>query len=160
MDVMGANDDAQTNVNDVSPDPAPTPSVTPEPEPVAPEPIPDPAISETVMIPADADAAGGEWELLKDKLQSWVNTDQLRNQWIQLKGPLRLLGGLIVLIIVLQVYGGILRTIEALPLASGLLELAGVIWIANFSIRNLVRTSDRRKVVGDLAARWQRVVGH
>ena len=156
---MGPIDDAKTNVENVSPTPAPTPSVAPEPVPAAPEPTPDPAIAETVTIPADADAAGGEWDLLKDKLQDWVNTDQLRNQLIQLKGPLRLLGGLIALIIVLQIYGGILHIIDALPLASGLFELAGVIWVANFSIRNLVRSSDRTKVLADLAARWQKVVG-
>jgi hypothetical protein len=34
-----------------------------------------------------------------------------------------------------------------------------VIWLANFSVRNLVRSGDRRKVVDDLARRWQRVVG-
>ena len=88
-----------------------------------------------------------------------VNTDQLQSQWSQLKGPLRLLAGLIVLVIVLQIYGGILRTIDTLPLASGLFELAGVIWLGNFSVRNLVRSGDRRKVVDDLARRWQRVVG-
>ena len=156
---MGPIDDTQNNVENVSPATAPTPFVAPEPVPAAPEPTPDPAIAETVTIPADADAAGGEWDLLKDKLQDWVNTDQLRNHWIQMKGPLRLLGGLIVLVIILQIYRGILHTIDALPLASGLFELAGVIWLANFSIRNLVRNSDRRKVVGDLAARWQKVVG-
>ena len=157
---MGPIDDTQTNVENVSPAAAPTPSVAPESVPAAPDPTPDPAIAETVTIPADADAAGGEWDLLKNKLQDWVNIDQLRNQWIQLKGLLRLLGGLIILVIILQIYGGILHTIDSFPLASGLFELAGVIWIANFSIRNLVRTSDRKKVVGDLAARWQRVVGH
>ena len=156
---MGPIDDAQTNVENVSPAPAPTPSVAPEPMPAAPEPTPDPAIAETLTIPADADAAGGEWDLLKEKVQGWVNTDQLQNQWTQLKGPLRLLGGLIVLIIVLQIYGGILRTIDAVPLASGLFEMAGVIWVANFSVRNLVRSSDRRKVVDGLVCRWQRVVG-
>ena len=66
---------------------------------------------------------------------------------------------MIVLIIILQIYGGILHTIDALPLASGLFELAGVIWLADFSIRNLIRSSDRSKVMGDLAARWQKVVG-
>ena len=112
-----------------------------------------------MTIPADADASGGEWDLLKDKLQGLVNTDQLQSQWSQLKGPLRLLAGLIVLVIVLQIYSGILRTIDAVPLASGLFELAGVIWLANFSVRNLVRNGDRRKVLEDLVRRWQRVVG-
>ena len=156
---MGPIDESPANVDNASSVPVPTPSATPEPAPVAPEPTPDPAIAETVTIPADADASGGEWDLLKEKVQGLVDTDQLQNQWTQLKGPLRLLGGLIVLIIVLQIYGGILRTIDAVPLASGLFELAGVIWVANFSVRNLVRSSDRRKVLDGLVGRWQRVVG-
>jgi hypothetical protein len=172
---MGPIDEPQSNVDSVSPVPSPSPvqppaftespaqtPAAPEPTPtptVTPEPTADPAIAATVTIPADADASGGEWDLLKDKLQGLVNTDQLHSQWSQLKGPLRLLAGLIVLVIVLQIYGGILRTIDAVPLASGLFELAGVIWLANFSVRNLVRSGDRRKVVDDLARRWQRVVG-
>ena len=172
---MGPIDEPQSNVDSVSPVPSPSPvqppaftespaqtPAAPEPTPtptVTPEPTADPAIAATVTIPADADASGGEWDLLKDKLQGLVNTDQLQSQWSQLKGPLRLLAGLIVLVIVLQIYGGILRTIDALPLASGLFELAGVIWLANFSVRNLVRSGDRRKVLEDLVRLWQRVVG-
>ena len=172
---MGPIDEPQSNVDSVSPVPSPSPvqppaftespaqtPAAPQPTPtptVTPEPTADPAIAATVTIPADADASGGEWDLLKDKLQGLVNTDQLHSQWSQLKGPLRLLAGLIVLVIVLQIYGGILRTIDAVPLASGLFELAGVIWLANFSVRNLVRSGERRKVVEDLARRWQRVVG-
>ena len=172
---MGPIDEPQSNVDSVSPVPSPSPvqppaftespaqtPAAPEPTPtppVPPEPTADPAIAATVTIPADADASGGEWDLLKDKLQGLVNTDQLHSQWSQLKGPLRLLAGLIVLVIVLQIYGGILRTIEALPLASGLFELAGVIWLGNFSVRNLVRSGDRRKVLEDLVRLWQRVVG-
>ena len=151
---MGPIDEPQSNVDSVSPVPEPT--TTPI---VTPEPTADPAIAATVTIPADADASGGEWDLLKDKLQELVNTDQLHSQWSQLKGLLRLLAGLIVLVIVLQIYGGILRTIDALPLASGLFELAGVIWLGNFSVRNLVRSGDRRKVLEDLVRLWQRVVG-
>ena len=172
---MGPIDEPQSNVDSVSPVPSPSPvqppaftespaqtPAAPEPTPtptVTPEPTADPAIAATVTIPADADASGGEWDLLKDKLQGLVNTDQLHSQWSQLKGPLRLLAGLIVLVIVLQIYGGILRTIDALPLASGLFELAGVIWLGNFSVRNLVRSGDRRKVLEDLVRLWQRVVG-
>ena len=172
---MGPIDEPQSNVDSVSPVPSPSPvqppaftespaqtPAAPEPTPtptVTPEPTADPAIAATVTIPADADASGGEWDLLKDKLQGLVNTDQLHSQWSQLKGPLRLLAGLIVLVIVLQIYGGILRTIDALPLASGLFELAGVIWLGNFSVRNLVRSEDRRKMLEDLVRLWQRVVG-
>ena len=149
------------------PVPAPTPTLTPAPVAAAPEPTPtpvpaatpDPAIAETVSIPADPTATGGEWDLLVTKVQSLVNADQLKGLWSQLKLPVRLLGGLIVLILVLQVYGGIIRTIAAVPLAPGLLELVGLIWLANFSTRNLIRNSDRAKVVANLRERWTRVVG-
>ena len=148
------------------PTPAPTPVPTPAPTPVptqTPAPVPtatpDPAIAETVSIPADSTASGGEWDLLVEKVQGLVNADQLKGLWSQWKLPVRLLGGLIVLILVLQVYGGIIRTIAAVPLAPGLLELVGLIWLANFSTRNLIRNSDRANVAANLRERWNKVVG-
>ena len=94
-----------------------------------------------------------------EKVQGVVNADQLKGLWNQWKLPVRLLGGLLVLILVLQVYGGIIRTIDAVPLAPGLLELVGLIWLANFSTRNLIRNSDRADVVAKLRERWAKVVG-
>ena len=139
------------------PTPAPTPVPTPTPAPV-PTATPDPAIAETVSIPADS-TAGGEWDLLVEKVQGVVNADQLKGLWNQWKLPVRLLGGLLVLILVLQVYGGIIRTIAAVPLAPGLLELVGLIWLANFSTRNLIRNSDRALVIANLRERWAKVIG-
>ena len=139
-----------------TPAPTPVPTQTPAPVPTA---TPDPAIAETVSIPADSTAAGGEWDLLVEKVQGVVNADQLKGLWNQWKLPVRLLGGLLVLILVLQVYGGIIRTIDAVPLAPGLLELVGLIWLANFSTRNLIRNSDRADVVAKLRERWAKVVG-
>ena len=139
-----------------TPAPAPVPTQTPAPVPTA---TPDPAIAETVSIPADSTASGGEWDLLVEKVQGLVNADQLKGLWNQWKLPVRLLGGLLVLILVLQVYGGIIRTIAAVPLAPGLLELVGLIWLANFSTRNLIRNSDRAHVVANLRERWAKVVG-
>ena len=140
------------------PDPTPTPAPTLTPDPV-PTATPDPAIAETISIPADSTASGGEWELLVEKVQGLVNADQLKGLWNQWKLPVRLLGGVIVLILVLQVYGGIIRTIAAVPLAPGLLELVGLIWLANFSTRNLIRNSDRANVIANLRERWIKVVG-
>ncbi|MEC8442467.1 MAG: CAAD domain-containing protein [Cyanobacteriota bacterium] len=140
------------------PDPTPTPAPTLTPDPV-PTATPDPAIAETISIPADSTASGGEWELLVEKVQGLVNADQLKGLWNQWKLPVRLLGGVIVLILVLQVYGGIIRTIAAVPLAPGLLELVGLIWLANFSTRNLIRNSDRANVIANLRERWNKVVG-
>ena len=139
-----------------TPAPTPVPTQTPAPVPTA---TPDPAIAETVSIPADSTAGGGEWDLLVEKVQGLVNADQLKGLWNQWKLPVRLLGGLLVLILVLQVYEGIIRTIAAVPLAPGLLELVGLIWLANFSTRNLIRNSDRADVVAKLRERWAKVVG-
>ena len=139
-----------------TPAPTPVPTQTPAPVPTA---TPDPAIAETVSIPADSTASGGEWDLLVEKVQGLVNADQLKGLWNQWKLPVRLLGGLLVLTLVLQVYGGIIRTIAAVPLAPGLLELVGLIWLANFSTRNLIRNSDRANVAANLRERWNKVVG-
>ena len=141
-----------------APEPMPTPAPTQTPTPV-PTATPDPAIAETVSIPADSTASGGEWDLLVEKVQGLVNADQLKGLWSQWKLPVQLLGGLIVLVLVLQVYGGIIRTIAAVPLAPGLLELVGLIWLANFSTRNLIRNSDRANVAANLRERWSKVVG-
>ena len=171
---MGPTDDSQVDLEstkaEAAPEPQPTPSptpaatATPEPTPAptaTPEPTPDPAIASTFTIPASVEPVeeGGEWDLLQQKFQQWANTQQLTAVWEQSKLPLKLFGGLIAIVVVLQVYGGLIRTIEALPLAPGLLELAGLVWVANFSLRNLVKSSERQKIVRDLQDRWNRVVG-
>ena len=139
--------------------PAAAPKPSPEPAPTSqprPEPSPHPAIASTVTIPA---GEGGEWDLLQEKIQSWIDGNQLSSLWQQLKLPVQIVGGVIVFVLVLQVYGGIIRTIAAVPLAPGLLELAGLIAVANFSARRLVKTSERKQVLQSLRERWTQVVG-
>ena len=120
---------------------------------------PDPAIDSTVSLPASRDDEGGEWDLLRDKVQEWLNANQLSDLWRQAKLPVQILAALILLTLVLQIYGGIIRTIDAVPLAPGLLELAGLITVANFSARRLVKTSEREKVVQQVRDLWKQVVG-
>ena len=141
-----------------SPEPtfAPQPTVAPEPTPEA---TPDPVIASTVTIPAGTTGEGGEWNLLQEKVQAWVNDNQLSVLWQQVKLPAQILVALILLILVLQVYGGIIRTISAVPLAPGLLELAGVVAVANFSVRRLVKSSERKKVLQTVQDRWGQFVG-
>ena len=141
-----------------SPEPtfAPQPTVTPEPTPEA---TPDPVIASTVTIPAGTTGEGGEWNLLQEKVQAWINDNQLSVLWQQVKLPAQILVALILLILVLQVYGGIIRTISAVPLAPGLLELAGVVAVANFSVRRLVKSSERKKVLQTVQDRWGQFVG-
>ena len=141
-----------------SPEPtfAPQPTVAPEPTPEA---TPDPVIASTVTIPAGTTGEGGEWNLLQEKVQAWINDNQLSVLWQQVKLPAQILAALIVLILVLQVYGGIIRTIAAVPLAPGLLELAGIVAVANFSFRRLVKSSERKKVLQTVRDRWDQFVG-
>ena len=142
----------------VAPEPTVTqePTVAPEPTP---EPTPDPVIASKVTIPAGTTNEGGEWNLLQEKVQAWINDNQLSVLWQQVKLPAQILVALILLILVLQVYGGIIRTISAVPLAPGLLELAGVVAVANFSVRRLVKSSERKKVLQTVQDRWGQFVG-
>ena len=137
---------------------APTPAATPEPVPA---PTPDPVIASTVSVPAqdNADQDGGEWELLVGKVKAWLEQNDLAELWTKAQLPLRVVGGLIVFSLVATVYSGVLSTINSLPLVPGLLELAGLIWLVNFALRNLIRNSDRDKFITSVRSTWSRVTG-
>ena len=142
-----------------------------EPAPAAPlesaampptvETTPDPVITSTVTVPAQETSTdeGVEWDLLVEKVKAWIDSKQLGSLWDQAQLPLRLIGGLILFVIVSTVYSGILGTINKVPLAPGLLELTGVIWLLNFARCNLVRSSDRKQVIDAVGSTWNKVVG-
>jgi hypothetical protein len=168
-DVMGPVDEprpeAEIPGSDPTPTPEPTPAPTPEPEPT-PAPTPDPVIASTVSIPAqestDQDGGqsdGGEWELLVGKVKDWLEQNDLAELWTKAQLPLRVVGGLIVFSLVSTVYSGVLNTINSIPLVPGLLELAGVIWLVNFALRNLIRNSDRDNFIKGVRSTWSRVTG-
>ena len=121
----------------------------------------DPVITSTVTIPAQETSTdeGGEWDLLVEKVKAWIDSKQLGSLWDQAQLPLRLIGGLILFVIVSTVYSGILGTINKVPLAPGLLELTGLIWLLNYARCNLVRSSDRKQVIDAVASTWNKVVG-
>ena len=119
----------------------------------------DPAIASTVSIPADEPSEGGEWELLTGKVKKWMTNNKLNELLDKTQTPAKLIGGLVLALVVLQIYSGILNTIDKLPLAPGLLELAGVIWLGRFAIQNLVRNSDRKRVFDGLRNLWTKVIG-
>jgi hypothetical protein len=152
-------------------EPEADPVMEAEPAPAAPlesaavpptvETKPDPVITSTVTIPAQEASTdeGGEWDLLVEKIKAWIDSNQLGSLWVQAQLPLRLIGGLILFVIVSTVYSGILGTINKVPLAPGLLELTGVIWLLNYARCNLVRSSDRKRVIDALGSTWNKVVG-
>ena len=125
------------------------------------ETTPEPVITSTVTIPAQETSTdeGGEWDLLVEKIKAWIDSNQLGSLWNQAQLPLRLIGGLILFVIVSTVYSGILGTINKVPLAPGLLELTGLIWLLNYARCNLVRSSDRKQVIDAVASTWNKVVG-
>ena len=151
---------APTPKSTPAPTPAPTPKSTPAPTPApTPEPTLDPAFSAQVDIPGQVASSGGEWQLLLEKIRGAVGGSNLQETWQQLRSPVRLVGGIILLIITLRVYQGVLDTIDRLPLAPGLLELAGLIWLVKYLMINMMRSSERQRVLDQLRSRWKSVMG-
>ena len=122
-----------------------------------------PTVASSVDVPASPAAAasasaeqeGGEWDLLVEKLRSWLASGQLLELWQTARTPLSLLAGLIAVLLVLRIYSALLNVIDSIPLAPGLLELVGVIAVVQFSLKRLVRSQDRREVIDGLKQRWQ-----
>ena len=138
-------------VSEAQPAPAPKTATT----------VNDPVIASTVTIPAQETSSdrGGEWDLLVEKIKAWIDSQELGSVWSQAQLPLRLIGGLILFVIVSTIYSGILGTINKVPLAPGLLELTGVIWLLNYARCNLVRSSDRKRVIDSIGSTWNKFVG-
>ena len=131
------------------------PVITPSEAPVA-----MPSVASTIEVPASAPGGGtsgegGEWELLLEKLRQWIGSGQLQEQWQASRTPLSLLAGLIALLLVLRLYGALLAVIDSLPLLPGLLELAGLIAVVQFSLTRLVRSEERRSLIQSLQQRWK-----
>jgi hypothetical protein len=140
-------------VSEAEPAPAPAPETA--------EIIPGSVIASTVTIPAQLKPTdgGGEWDLLVEKIKAWIDSKELGSIWSQAQLPLRLIGGLILFVIVSSIYSGILGTINKVPLAPRLLELTGVIWLLNYARCNLVRSSDRKRVIDSIGSTWNKFVG-
>jgi hypothetical protein len=149
-----------------TPEPTPEPVIAAAPEPAAPEPTPEPmavpevpTVVSTLEVPAlerpsGGDAEGGEWDLLLDKLRQWLASGQLQQLWQTSRTPLTAAAALIGLLVVLRIYGALLGVLDSLPLVPGLLELAGLVAVVRFGLSNLVRSSDREKVIANVKGRW------
>lgn len=140
-------------------------AVTPEPPepPAAPAPkepaagAPEPAgVAATIAVPAlqEEPSGGGEWELLTNRISNWLASGELQRQWEQIRGPLKGLAIVLAAVLALRVYATVVSTIDAIPLVSGLLELAGLITVVQFCFTRLLRSSDRQEVLGQWRKRW------
>ena len=148
--------------------PAPATEPTPEaPAPVEPTPVVEaPAaespIASTVSVPADpnaSDSEGGEWHLLMEKLNAWLADAKLMELWQQSQRPLKLVGGALALLLVLQLTSAVLGTLDAIPMLPRLLQLTGLIYVILFASRRLVRSDERRSLIEGVKNSWSSFTG-
>ena len=148
--------------------PAPATEPTPEaPGPVEPTPVVEtPAaespIASTVSVPADpnaSDSEGGEWHLLMEKLNAWLADAKLMELWQQSQRPLKLVGGALALLLVLQLTSAVLGTLDAIPMLPRLLQLTGLIYVVLFASRRLVRSDERRSLIEGVKNSWSSFTG-
>ena len=123
-----------------------------------------PSIAERVSVPAQAPADddgvdGGEWEMLSDRIGQFFKANNLQEQWQSLRQPLLLLGGLIVVILTMRIYGGILDAIATVPLAPRLFQLVGTFYAAWFAATRLIRAEERKKISANVNDLWTSLRG-
>jgi len=132
-------------------------SAPPVPAPAAAEPAAQPpGVAATIAVPPleESQSEGGEWELLVERVSAWWNSGELNRQWQRIRGPLKGVAILVAVLLALQLYATVVRTVDGIPLVSGLLELTGLIAVLQFSVRRLLRSSDRQEVLAQLQRRW------
>ncbi len=139
--------------------------------PVAPEPAAPtvtapatPSIAERISVPAQASADsreedGGEWDLLSSRIKQFFEANNLQDQWQSLRQPLFLLGGLIVVILTMRIYGGILDAIATVPLAPRLFQLVGTFYAIWFAATRLIRAEERKKISANVNDLWTSLRG-
>ena len=148
--------------------PAPATEPTPgapapvEPTPVIETPAAESPIASTVSVPADpnaSDSEGGEWHLLMEKLNAWLADAKLMELWQQSQRPLKLVGGALALLLVLQLTSAVLGTLDAIPMLPRLLQLTGLIYVVLFASRRLVRSDERRSLIEGVKNSWSSFTG-
>ena len=138
----------------VSPEPAEQPVTAPA----------SPSIAERISVPAQTSADsseedGGEWALLSNRIKQFFEANNLQDQWQSLRQPLFLLGGLIVVILTMRIYGGILDAIATVPLAPRLFQLVGTFYAVWFAATRLIRAEERKKISANVNDLWSSLRG-
>jgi len=100
-----------------------------------------------------------EWENLLGKLRGWIGPQIFANQSDFFVDPSLLIIGLASLLIVIKAYTNILSSLEKIPLAPGLCELAGAAWLTHFSITHLLRKKDRQSLIFKMKSQWKSFLG-
>ena len=162
---------AESSIDSASPatTPAPASTQTSAPAVTAEQPVTPPAspsIAERVSVPAqastessDKEEEGGEWDLLSNRIKQFFEANNLQDQWQSLRQPLFLIGGLLVLILTMRIYGGILDAIATVPLAPRLFQLVGTFYGAWFAATRLIRADERKKISANVQDLWRSLRG-
>ena len=143
-------------------EPTPEAAAPVEPTPVVETPAAESPIASTVSVPADpsaSDSEGGEWHLLMEKLNAWLAEAKLMELWQQSQRPLKLVGGALALLLVLQLTSAVLGTLDAIPMLPRLLQLTGLIYVVLFASRRLVRSDERRSLIEGVKNGWSSFTG-
>ena len=91
-------------------------------------------------------AEGGEFQVLLDLLQNWVNQQGWSLSLQSLGRPIRNLLLLMAALVVFQLISGVAEALNRIPLLGNTLMLVGLVQIAIFTRRNLLRQSDRQNL--------------
>lgn len=121
-------------------------------------PVSPPGVAATITVPplpeGESSGGGGEWDLLVERFTTWWNSGELNRQWQRIRGPLKGVAIVVLVLLALQVYATVVGVVDGIPLVSGLLELTGLIAVLQFSTTRLLRSSDRQEVFTQLQRRW------
>ena len=109
---------------------------------------PDPtsAVPTQASEPAEGNGEGGEFRILLDLLQGWVDQQGWSLSLKSLGRPIRNLFLLITALVVFQLVSGVAEALNRIPLLGNTLMLVGLIQIAVFTRHNLLRQSDRQNL--------------
>ena len=94
----------------------------------------------------EGNGEGGEFQVLLDLLQDWVNQQGWSLSLKSLGRPIRNLFLLITALVVFQLVSGVAEALNRIPLLGNTLMLVGLVQIAIFTRHNLLRQSDRQNL--------------
>lgn len=94
----------------------------------------------------EGNGEGGEFQVLLDLLQGWVNQQGWSLSLKSLGRPIRNLFLLITALVVFQLVSSVAEALNRIPLLGNTLMLVGLVQIAIFTRHNLLRQSDRQNL--------------
>lgn len=95
---------------------------------------------------AEGNGEGGEFQVLLDLLQGWIDQQGWSLSLKSLGRPIRNLFLLITALVVFQLVSGVAEALNRVPLLGNTLMLVGLVQITIFTRHNLLRQSDRQNL--------------